>query len=203
MQNRQMDTRGPGAADKNSSNIKTRSVMARELSQECAERKMSSGPIQKPKLDCINFIDPEDMEVQGKTRVTTSGTASGMQPCHARFKTLGTEKRYGENKPNTRKSKRACIVEAHESTTKHLERTVTILRNAKLRSRISLGHRQKKTNALARCRSGQRAWRNKKPVLSFSAVTHEDCRPLENEDESGRRLCVYCENHFFKHVSKA
>ena len=31
MQNRQMDTRGPGAADKNSSNIKTRSVMARNI----------------------------------------------------------------------------------------------------------------------------------------------------------------------------
>ena len=49
---------------------------------------------------------------------------------------------------------------------------------------------QKEGNiALARCRSGQRAWRNKKPVLSFSAVTDEESHPLENEDESGRRLC--------------
>ena len=43
--------------------------------------------------------------------------------------------------------------------------------------------------ALARCRSGQRAWRNKKPVLSLSAVTDEEGHTLENEDESGRRLC--------------
>ena len=43
--------------------------------------------------------------------------------------------------------------------------------------------------ALARCRSGQRAWRNKKPVLSLSAVTDEEGHLLENEDESGRRLC--------------
>ena len=31
----------------------------------------------------------------------------------------------------------------------------------------------------------------KKPVLSFSAVTDEEGHPLENEDESGRRLCEY------------
>ena len=41
--------------------------------------------------------------------------------------------------------------------------------------------------ALARCRGGQRATRNKKPVLSLNAVTDEG-HPLENEDESGRRL---------------
>ena len=45
--------------------------------------------------------------------------------------------------------------------------------------------------ALARCRSGQRAWRNKKPVLSLSAVTDEEDHSLENEDESVRRLCEY------------
>ena len=48
-----------------------------------------------------------------------------------------------------------------------------------------------KDTALARCRGGQRAWRNKKPVLSPSAVTDEEGHPLENEDESGRRLCEY------------
>ena len=48
-----------------------------------------------------------------------------------------------------------------------------------------------KVSALARCRSGQRAWRNKKPVLSLSAVTDEEGHPLENEDESGRRPCEY------------
>ena len=45
--------------------------------------------------------------------------------------------------------------------------------------------------ALARCRSGQRAWRNKKPVLSLSAVPDEEGHTLETEDESGRRLCEY------------
>ena len=68
---------------------------------------------------------------------------------------------------------------------------VKIVWNAKLRSRISLGRRQKKDTALARCRFGQRAWRDKKPVLSLSAVTDEEGHPLDNEDESGRRLCEY------------
>ena len=45
--------------------------------------------------------------------------------------------------------------------------------------------------SLARCRNSQRAWRNKKPVLTLSAVTDEEGHPLENEDESGRRLCEY------------
>ena len=45
--------------------------------------------------------------------------------------------------------------------------------------------------ALARCRNSQRAWRNKKPVLTVSAVTDEEGHSLENEDESGRRLCEY------------
>ena len=48
-----------------------------------------------------------------------------------------------------------------------------------------------KDTALARCRGGQRAWRNKKPVLSLSAVTDEEDHPLENEGESGRRFCEY------------
>ena len=45
--------------------------------------------------------------------------------------------------------------------------------------------------ALASCGSGQRAWRNKKPVLSLSDVTDEEGHSLENEDESERRLCEY------------
>ena len=48
-----------------------------------------------------------------------------------------------------------------------------------------------KDTALARCRSGQRAWRNKKPVLCLTAVTDEEGHPLENEHESGRRFCEY------------
>ena len=48
-----------------------------------------------------------------------------------------------------------------------------------------------KDNALARCRSGQLACVPKKPVLCLNAVTDEDGHTLENEDESGRRLCQY------------
>ena len=44
---------------------------------------------------------------------------------------------------------------------------------------------------LDRCRGGQHAWRKKKHVLSLSAVTDDEGHPLENEDESGRRLCEY------------
>ena len=50
--------------------------------------------------------------------------------------------------------------------------------------------------ALARCRGGHRAWRNKKLVFSLSAVTDEEGHPLEKEDESGRRLCEYWETIF-------
>ena len=48
-----------------------------------------------------------------------------------------------------------------------------------------------KDKALATCRSGQRAWRAKKPKLCLHAVTDEDGHPLEDEDESWRRRCEY------------
>ena len=41
-----------------------------------------------------------------------------------------------------------------------------------------------KDNALAKCRLGLRAWRAKKPMVCLHAL-------LENEDESGRRLCEH------------
>ena len=59
-----------------------------------------------------------------------------------------------------------------------------------------------KDNALAKCRLGLRAWRSKKPMLCLHAVTDADGHPLENEDESGRRLCEYWVHDFFKHVLK-
>ena len=43
-------------------------------------------------------------------------------------------------------------------------------------------------NALAKCRLGLRAWRAKKPMPRLHEVSDEDGHPLENEDESGRRL---------------
>ena len=49
--------------------------------------------------------------------------------------------------------------------------------------------RAEKDNALTKGRLGLRAWRSQKPVLCLHAVTDEDGHPLEDEDESGRRLC--------------
>ena len=58
------------------------------------------------------------------------------------------------------------------------------------------------------CCSQMQRWNNVlgvtgKLVLSLSAVTDEEGHPLENEDESGRRLCEYWRNHFSKHARKA
>ena len=41
-----------------------------------------------------------------------------------------------------------------------------------------------------------------KPMLRFHAVTDEDDHPLENEDESGKRLCEYWVT-VFRHAMKA
>ena len=68
---------------------------------------------------------------------------------------------------------------------------VKTLKHVKPRSQPSLGRKQKNTLLWPDAGGGQRAWRNKKPVLSPSAVTDEEGHPLENEDESGRRLCEY------------
>ena len=48
-----------------------------------------------------------------------------------------------------------------------------------------------KDNALARCRVEQRVWCAKKPMLYLHAVTDDDGHLLENEYESGRRLCEW------------
>ena len=53
-----------------------------------------------------------------------------------------------------------------------------------------------KDNALAKCRLGLRAWRVKKTVHCLHAVTDDDGHPLEDEDESGRKLCEYWGSSF-------
>ena len=78
---------------------------------------------------------------------------------------------------------------------------VKILRNAKLKSRISVGHRQKKTMLETDAEVDNVLGVTKKLVLSLSAVTNEEDHPWENEDESGRILCEYW-GTFSKHVSK-
>ena len=59
-----------------------------------------------------------------------------------------------------------------------------------------------KDNAVAKCRQGLRAWRAKRPLLCLHAVTDEDGHPLENEDESGRRLCDFFGVRLSKHAPK-
>ena len=54
--------------------------------------------------------------------------------------------------------------------------------------------------ALARCRLGLRAWRAKKPMRCLHVVTDEDGHLLENEKESGRRLCDYWGTIFQAHA---
>ena len=51
--------------------------------------------------------------------------------------------------------------------------------------------RTEKTLLWLDVKNGQRAWRNNKPVLTLNAITDEEGHPLENEDDSGRRLCEY------------
>ena len=65
------------------------------------------------------------------------------------------------------------------------------LQNEKQKYVTSFWTKTEKDNALAKCRLGLRAWRAKKPMLCLHAVTDEDGLSLENEDESGRRLCGY------------
>ena len=55
--------------------------------------------------------------------------------------------------------------------------------------------------ALARCRSGQRAWRDKKLVLPLSAVTDEKGHPLETEDDLEEDF-VGIGEPFSRHVRK-
>ena len=48
-----------------------------------------------------------------------------------------------------------------------------------------------KDNALAKCGLSLRAWVPKKRMLCLHGVTEDEGRPLDDEDESGRRLCAY------------
>ena len=68
---------------------------------------------------------------------------------------------------------------------------VQILRNAKLRSRISRWHKRKKTMLESDAEVDNVPGVTKELVLFLSVVTDEECHPSENEDESGRRLCEY------------
>ena len=55
-----------------------------------------------------------------------------------------------------------------------------------------------KDNALARCSISQRAWAAKKPMPCLHAVTDEEGRPLDDEDESGTRSLYLIGVAFFE-----
>ena len=65
-----------------------------------------------------------------------------------------------------------------------------ISQNEKQKLETLPGHRRKKTMPW-RSADLDFAWRAKKPVLCLHAVTDKNGHPLENEDESGRRLCEH------------
>ena len=79
------------------------------------------GLFEKPKLDNARkverhlFIDPDDeefKETMKSARTTLELPMEAAMPCKVRK--LGHGDAHGENKPNTRKSKHACIVEARK-----------------------------------------------------------------------------------------
>ena len=63
-------------------------------------------------------------------------------------------------------------------------------RHEKKPSTTCFGRKLKKA-ALAACSRSKRAWCAKKPQFWLHPVTDEECRPLEDADESGTRLCSY------------
>ena len=56
---------------------------------------------------------------------------------------------------------------------------------------ITFFRRKRKKTVLTTCRRSKRAWCAKKPQFWLHPVTDEECRPLEDADESGTRLCSY------------
>ena len=67
------------------------------------------------------FIDLDDKEFKGKTMKNLELSVEAAMPC--KLKTFRYRETCGES--NDRKSKHACIVEAHESTRKRLEWTLS------------------------------------------------------------------------------
>ena len=78
-----------------------------------------------------------------------------------------------------------------------LSQIIAILTRERIAGRESLIHslpwsQTQKGQRLGKCGLSLRAWCTKKPMLFLHAVTDEDGHPLEDEDESGMRLCTYC-----------
>ena len=119
------------------------------VSQAAHRKEKQHWATEEPKLDNarklrgIYFIDPDDMEFKDRmrNRRAKSWRRLWIQPCCVRFKTWSTERPVAQTNPNTRRSKYACLVEAHESTRKRIVKTQQqIVRIALLGSGISLRH---------------------------------------------------------------
>ena len=163
--------------------------MARGLVRN-GERKLSSGPIEKPKLDVLISLIQKTWKFKEK-RADNAGIASGSS--HALQGSKPWARRSLWRKQTQYSQVKACM---HRRSSRIYDKAFGENCNNLAEREAEITNlpwtQTEKDNALGRCRSGQRAWRNKKTCArSLSAVTHEEGHPLENEDESGRRLCVY------------
>ena len=116
------ETKPQSYVDKIDEIVLSKAAQRREK-QHCAVEKWKLGNARK--LRGINFIDPDDedfKETMKNARKKLESPLESAMPC--KVQNIRHGKTGGENKPNTRKSKHAHIVEAHESTRKRLERTL-------------------------------------------------------------------------------
>ena len=120
------DTRGPG------SGWQGPIISGQKFGQVCRKllniKKNSTGQLKKPNLDNAGLF--EGHLIHGSRWHRGQGLhenraqkVGGNPSCLARFKNLGHGETCGENKSNTRRSKYACIVEAHRSTRKRIGKT--------------------------------------------------------------------------------
>ena len=110
------------AADKNSSNIKARFFMARDLVRN-GERKNWQWAVEKPKLDVLVSLIQKTRKFKEK-RADNAGIVSGSSHALQGPTTLGTEKLMAKTNPMYCISGNVCFVEPLESTRKRLERTL-------------------------------------------------------------------------------
>ena len=98
------------------------------MSQAAQRREEQQRALEKPKLDKarklrgIYFIDPEGIEFKEtmkNARKKVELPVEAAMPCEVR--NLQHREAFGKE-PDNRKSKHACIVEAHESARKRLEK---------------------------------------------------------------------------------
>ena len=99
------------------------------ISKAAQRKEKQQWAIEKPKLDnarklrCIYFIDPEDVKVK-ETMKNALKKLKLLVEIAMRCKVKSHQYRETCGESDTRRSKCVCLVEAHESTRKRLERTL-------------------------------------------------------------------------------